>query len=265
MIDRTDLQKASDSHGCGKVAFSRQIWGKVTGLDSRCHQGQNNGIFRFFFENGFWYRKVRKVIFAPSCFCCKARRIMYYMTCVWSVKLTLTLSWRGGGGLRSPTLRFFLSHRQTAGSSELKLSDFIGTCISHILNKNITGQVRSGHQKRSRDPTFVEVWNRAKAKAFFWLVLDFQKFGSEIVPKTCISQFMISVTWGQVTLMISPLCQWGNIEIVPIRRLRISSTQLFQDHVLFSMILNMMTQVQVLNRDPAKGHLRLPKVTISCL
>ena len=50
-----------------------------------------------------------------------------------------------GGGLRRPTLRSFLSYRQTAGASELKLSDFVGTFIAHMLAKNIF-RVRSPEQ-----------------------------------------------------------------------------------------------------------------------
>ena len=50
-------------------------------------------------------------------------------------------------------LRFFLSHRQTLGATKLKLSDFVGTFIVHILAKNILGNASSGHQNRSRDQT----------------------------------------------------------------------------------------------------------------
>ena len=57
-------------------------------------------------------------------------------------------SWRGGG-LRNPTLMSFLSHRQTAGASELKLSDFVGTFIAHLLAKNVPGQVRSSQVTRT--------------------------------------------------------------------------------------------------------------------
>ena len=35
----------------------------------------------------------------------------------------------------------------------LKLSDFVGTFIVHIVAKHISGNVSSGHQNRSRDPT----------------------------------------------------------------------------------------------------------------
>ena len=54
-----------------------------------------------------------------------------------------------GGGLRIPTVRSFLSHRQTAGASGLKLSDFVGTFIAQKLAKKFPGQVRSGHQKKN--------------------------------------------------------------------------------------------------------------------
>ena len=58
----------------------------------------------------------------------------------------LTLFDGGGGGLRSPTLRFFLSRRQSAkaynatkapGASELKLSDFVDIFIAHIWANKI--------------------------------------------------------------------------------------------------------------------------------
>ena len=49
--------------------------------------------------------------------------------------------------------RFFLSHRQTLGAIKLKLSDIVGTFIIYILAKNISGNVSSGHQNRSRDQT----------------------------------------------------------------------------------------------------------------
>ena len=35
--------------------------------------------------------------------------------------------------------RFFLSHRQTLGATKLKLSDFVGTFIIHILAKKYFG------------------------------------------------------------------------------------------------------------------------------
>ena len=59
----------------------------------------------------------------------------------------------GRGEASAAPFRFFLSHRQTPGATKLKLSDFVGTFIVHILAKNISGNVSSGHQNRSRDPT----------------------------------------------------------------------------------------------------------------
>ena len=53
-----------------------------------------------------------------------------------------------GGGLQRPPVRFFPSHRQTPGAIELKLSDFVGTFIAHILRKKIL-RVRSGHVTRT--------------------------------------------------------------------------------------------------------------------
>ena len=82
----------------------------------------------------------------------------------------------------------------------------------------------------------VEVWNRAKAKVLFRTVSNFQRFVCEIVQKIVYLIFFISVIWGQVTSMTSLpiISQWGNIEILPIQRRRISSAQLSQDHVLFT-------------------------------
>ena len=59
----------------------------------------------------------------------------------------------GMGEASEDPFRFFLSHRQMPGAIKLKLSDFVGTFIVHILAKNISGNVSSGHQNRSRDPT----------------------------------------------------------------------------------------------------------------
>ena len=59
----------------------------------------------------------------------------------------------GKGEASVAPFRFFLSHRHTPGAIKLKLSDFVGTFIVHILAKNISGNVSSGHQNRSRDPT----------------------------------------------------------------------------------------------------------------
>ena len=80
---------------------------------------------------------------------------------------------RGGEGLRSPTLRSFLSHRKTAEASELELSDFVDTLIAHILAKR---RVRSGHHNRTL--------KSCQSQTFIRSVLNFQRFVSAIVPKT---------------------------------------------------------------------------------
>ena len=70
-----------------------------------------------------------------------------------AVKCLLAISWRVRWGLRSPNQ--VLSHLQTRVINEVKLFDFVGIFIAHILAKKkyFPGQVSSGYQNRSRDPS----------------------------------------------------------------------------------------------------------------
>ena len=80
------------------------------------------------------------------------------------------------------------------------------------FDKNIPGQVRSGHQNRSWlkvTCAVFEVWSSAKAKSFFQT--DVYRYVNAILPKTCISQIFISVTWCQVTSITFQLKLNGKI------------------------------------------------------
>ena len=70
----------------------------------------------------------------------------------WYTYICFNPSSRGGGDFRSRPPRPFVCHSQTAGDSELKLSDFADTFIADNLS-NFRPKVRSGHQVRSPLPS----------------------------------------------------------------------------------------------------------------
>ena len=98
----------------------------------------------------------------------------------------------------------FLSHRQTpAGAVKLRLSDYVGTFIVHILVKNISGNVSSGHQNRSRDPTsrvlLLKFEVVLKPNCYFDRFQTFRVLW--VYLKIVYLELCISAIWGQVTSM----------------------------------------------------------------
>ena len=68
------------------------------------------------------------------------------------------------------------------------------------------GHIRSGHQVESRDLTSKKVYARATATVLNRIFSSFQNLIRPLVPTTCISRiFYISMTWGQVKFLTSPL------------------------------------------------------------
>ena len=94
-------------------------------------------------------------------------------------------------GLKKPYPKVFLISSPNGWSQRAETFLCRHIHCTYFGKKNIRVRSDQSDQCRSRDPTFVEVWIRAKAKAFFLLVLNFQKLVSEIVPKTCISHFYV--------------------------------------------------------------------------
>ena len=83
----------------------------------------------------------------------------------------------------------------------------------------------SGHQVESRDLTSKKVYSRATATVRNRIFSSFQNLIRPLVPTICISRiFDISMTWGQVKLLTSPLwVNGGNIEILPNASVRCNS------------------------------------------
>ena len=68
------------------------------------------------------------------------------------------------------------------------------------------GHIRSGHQVESRDLTSKKVYARATATVLNRIFSSFQNLIRPLVPTICISRiFDISMTWGQVKILTSPL------------------------------------------------------------
>ena len=68
------------------------------------------------------------------------------------------------------------------------------------------GHIRSGHQVESRDLTSKKVYARATATVLNRIFSSFQNLIRPLIPTTSISRiFDISMTWGQVKLLTSPL------------------------------------------------------------
>ena len=68
------------------------------------------------------------------------------------------------------------------------------------------GHIRSGHQVESRDLTSKKVYARATARVLDRIFSSFHNLIRPLVPTICISRiFDISMTWGQVKILTSPL------------------------------------------------------------
>ena len=130
----------------------------------------------------------------------------------------------GGGGHFAPPppppLWFFEDNSKTKGSSVTKLGIPFHWSILHLLWNccvGVTSGIRSGHQVDSRDLASKKVYARATATVHNRIFSSFQNLIRPLVPTICISRiFYISMTWGQVKVLTSPLwVNGGNIEILP--------------------------------------------------
>ena len=133
-------------------------------------------------------------------------------------RLTLLLA----GGFRSPLQSFPISS-PNAGGIELKLSDFVGTFIAHILPK-MSGQVRSRHQNRSRDPTSRVLSLKFESQSILPNTFKLSEFCKcKCNQNLYLSDFLYR--WPEVRSLRWPpqlgISQWGNIEILYIPRIRI--------------------------------------------
>ena len=94
------------------------------------------------------------------------------------VGLTLTLSYRGGGGKIRPLL-FFLHHPKTAEGIKQKLSDFKDTPLRHILQvKPVRSVLSCCHGNKIKEGTLQDLAPRKSEKSAICKDIEL-KFGIE--------------------------------------------------------------------------------------
>ena len=139
----------------------------------------------------------------------------------------------GGGHFGPPPLWFFEDNSKNEREQRKpKLGIPFHWSILHLLWNFCVGvHIRSGHQVESRDLTSKKVYTRATATVLNRIFSSFQNLIRPLVPTICISRiFDISMTWGQVKILTSPLwVNGGKIEILPNASVRCNS---FRIHVL---------------------------------
>ena len=113
----------------------------------------------------------------------------------------------GGGHFAPPPLWFFKDNSKTKGSSVTKLGHTFSLInFTSVVKFLCRGHIRSGHQVESRDLTSKKVYARATATVLNRIFSSFQNLIRPLVPTICISRiFDISMTWGQVKILTSPL------------------------------------------------------------
>ena len=119
----------------------------------------------------------------------------------------LTFALVGGGGHFAPPPHVvFRGYLENEGEQRNQTWHTFSLINFTSAVKNCLGHIRSGHQVESRDQTSNKVYACATATVRNRIFSCFQNFIRPLVPAICISRiFDISMTWGQVKLLTSPL------------------------------------------------------------
>ena len=157
------------------------------------------------------------------------------------LRLTLFLAWVG---VEKPPSGFSYL---TAKRLEQRSWNFL-TLLAHSLRIlcHFLGQVGSGHQSRSRDTTFIEVWNRAKKPEF-----SFQQVKlSGCYDKNSI-QILYILYFSYRWLVNFPRINQGNIQIFTFPWTRKRAVPFLQ-----GLVFDFTNQSSAsLDKWPSKGHL----------
>ena len=113
----------------------------------------------------------------------------------------------GGGHFGPPPLWFFEDNSKTKREQRNQTwHTFSLINFTSVVKFLCRGHIRSGHQVESRDLTSKKVYTRATATVLDRIFSSFQNLIRPLVPTICISRiFDISMTWGQVKILTSPL------------------------------------------------------------